>query len=112
MQIMKSDSEIRYDFQQAVRKAEELERVAENLRRLANNDLEESLQALSNAWKGEAAAAYIGKGSRLQARILASAKNLENIARTIRSSAKRTYDAEMRAYRIAMEREYRLKTGK
>lgn len=108
---MKSDSEIRYDFQQAIRKAEELEGIAANLKRLANNDLENSLQALSGAWKGEAARTYLLKGNNLQAKILSNAKKLESTARTIRSVAKRTYNAEMAAYRIAKEREYRHGVG-
>lgn len=104
---MKSEWEIRCDFQNAINKAAELEGVASNLRSLANNDLEQSLQTLSNAWKGEAATAYIGKGNRLQERIVANAGKLDRTAQTIRTTAKRTYDAEMEALRIAREREYR-----
>lgn len=109
MQIMKSDSEIKYDFAQANAKADELEQVAKKLKRLAQSDLEESLQILANAWHGEAAEVYIGKGSRLKERILLNADKLDSTAKTIRSTAKRTYDAEMRAYRIAKEREYQNK---
>lgn len=103
---MKSDSEINYDFQQAIRKAEELEAVATNLRSLANNDLAGSMQTLSNAWKGEAANTYLMKGNTLKERIVENAKKLDTTAKTIRTTAKRTYDAEMAAYRIAKEREY------
>ena len=105
---MKSEAEIIFDYRQAISKAEELEGVVANLRQLSNNDLEGSLQSLSNAWRGEASEAYIGKGKKLQERILANAKNLENTAKTIRSTAKRIYDAEMRALQIARERQYKL----
>jgi len=109
---MKSDSEIRYDFQQAIRKAEELESVASNLKRLSNSELENSLQSLAGAWKGEAARAYLAKGNRLQEKILENARKLEATARTIRSMAQKTYDAEMAAWRIAKEREYKLSLAK
>lgn len=104
---MKSASEIRFDFQQAIRRAEELENIAADLKQLASGELGEFLQNLSTAWKGEAANAYLQKGARLQDKILKSAKDLNSTASTIRSVAKRIYDAEMRAYRLAKQREYR-----
>lgn len=103
---MKTASEIRFDFQQAIRRAEELESVAGEMRRLADGELEDSLQRLSAAWKGEAAAAYLGKGARLKEKILKSAKDLDSTASAIRNAANRIYDAEMRAYRLAKERKY------
>lgn len=104
---MKSDSEIRFDYNKAIRRAEELEEAAKSLKQLANRDLEDSLQGLANAWKGEAANAYISKGNQLQERILTNVRKLTDTAKTIRSTAKRTYDAEMWAYRIALERSYK-----
>lgn len=104
---MKTASEIRFDFQQAIRRAEELERIAADLQQLSNRELGESQQNLSTAWKGEAANAYLQKGARLQEKILNSAKDLNSTASAIRNMAKRIYDAEMRAYRLAKQREYR-----
>lgn len=103
---MKTDSEIRFDYNKAIRRAEELEEAARNLRQLSDRELEDSLQSLANAWRGEAANAYIRKGNQLQEKILANARKLTDTAKTIRSTAKRTYDAEMWAYRIAQERLY------
>lgn len=103
---MKSLKAIEFDFRQAISRAEELEQVAAEMKKLADEELASSLQALSTAWKGEAASAYLSKGSRLKDKILKSSNDLYKTARTIRNVAKRTYDAEMNAYRIAMEREY------
>lgn len=104
---MKSLFSIEFDFRQAIQRAEELEEIAAQMKKLANEDLEGSLQTLSMAWKGEAASAYLDKGTRLRDKILKSSNDLKKAAKTIRSVAKRTYNAEMAAYRIAMEREYK-----
>ncbi|MCC8151647.1 MAG: WXG100 family type VII secretion target [Lachnospiraceae bacterium] len=101
---MKSLTTIRMDFARAKQQASELEDIAKRLRALANGDLTDSLQTLSAAWKGDSANAYQDKGAQLKSKITASAKNLESIAATIRSVAKRTYDAEMRAYYLVKNR--------
>jgi WXG100 family type VII secretion target len=103
---MKSESEIKIDFAQAKKCAKELEDIAAEMKSLSNRDMEDSLQNLFGAWTGEAATAYINKGVKLQQKITANAANLERIAATIRSTAKRIYDAEMRALEIARERTY------
>ena len=104
---MKSLFSIEFDFRQAIKRAEELEEIAANMRKLANDDLEDSLQNLSTVWKGEAASAYINKGISLREKILKSSNDLKKTAGTIRNVARRTYNAEMAAYRIAMERDYK-----
>lgn len=103
---MKSETQINYDFQQAIRKARELENVATGLRSLANSNLTDALQNLSCAWQGEAADAYLRKGALLKERIVENAKKIDSTAKTIRNVAQRTYNAEMEAFRIAKEREY------
>lgn len=104
---MKSKSAIEFDFRQAMNRADELDQVASEMKRMANNDMQSSLQQLSTAWKGEAASAYLTKGGRLKDKVLKSASDLNKTASTIRSVARRVYNAEMTAYRIAMERAYK-----
>lgn len=104
---MKSATEIQMDFKQAIKRAEELEEIAGGMDGLANKNLEETLQELSLAWKGEAGDLYLQKASALKEKILKSAKDLKSTASTIRNIARRVYDAEMRAYRLAMERKYK-----
>ena len=103
---MKSRAAIEFDFRQAMNRADELDQVASEMKRMANNDMQSSLQQLSAAWKGEAASAYLTKGGRLKEKVLKSAGDLNKTASTIRSVARRVYNAEMAAYRIAMERVY------
>ena len=104
---MKSKAAIEFDFRQAMNRADELEQVAAEMKRMANNDMQSSLQQLSVAWKGEAASAYLTKGGRLKEKVVKSANDLNKTASTIRSVARRVYNAEMTAYRIAMERAYK-----
>lgn len=103
---MKSLFSIEFDFRQARQRADELDDIAANLERLAENDLQSSLQSLSTAWKGDSANLYLNKGSKLKEKMLKSVKELRKTSATIRKVAKRTYDAEMAAYRIAMARKY------
>lgn len=103
---MKSAYSIEMDFRQAKQRAGELEEIASEMRSLANRDLIESLQTLSGAWKGEAATLYLHKGDQLKEKILDTAVKLEKTAAAIRTIAIRTYNAEMKAYRIALERKY------
>lgn len=97
---------IELNFQQAKQQAAKLESLAIKLENLAKKDLNGTLQQLSEAWKGESASAYMQKGQRLEEKIVQTAKELKKTAQTIRSTAKRTYNAEMRARELARQREY------
>lgn len=97
--------QIQMDFSRATQKAGELDTIADNLSRLADTDLESTLQGLSSDWKGENATVYIQKGTTLKGNMEKTVKDIRNTANTIRAIAKNIYDAEMEALRIAEERE-------
>ena len=101
---MSSRAEIRIDFQQAIKQADKLDEIATKLERISKNSMEESMQNLSAAWKGENASAFLKKEDRLQGEINTTAKNVRAIADDIRRIARRIYEAEMAAWRIANER--------
>ncbi len=103
---MKTASEIRFNYNQALARAEELETIASEMKSLANKELADSMQNLSTAWQGGSATAFLGKGATLKEKVLKRAKGLEETATTIRNVAKRIYNAEMAAYRLAMARKY------
>lgn len=102
---MSSRSEIRINFRAAIRQAEQLEGVADRLRRLAKNKMEMSMSSLANAWKGQNATDFLAKEGRLQGSILKTANEIQNIASDIRIIAQRIYEAEMEALRIAESRD-------
>lgn len=102
---MKSKTRIKMDFQKARAEAGRLEAIADQLKRLANGKMEQSMMNLSAAWTGTNARLFLQKESQLQDEILDTAKALYNIAADIRRIAQRVYEAEMRAYLIASRRE-------
>ena len=103
---MRSEGAILYDFRKAMQDAETLENAAEKMKRLAENDMENSKHSLSAAWTGQASEGYQRKYVKLQRDILSSANDLRRQASTIRTMARRTYEAEMRALRLASDRNY------
>lgn len=102
---MASRYQISMDFDQAKKKADELERIAEELGRLSGTEFADTLNNLGTNWKGDNAQAYIQKGFSLKAKMEQTVGALRASASTIRAVAKNIYDAEMEAIRIAEERE-------
>ena len=103
---MATRASIEFDFQRARQQADTLEQIASRLDRLVGQEFAGTMQDISHHWKGQNADAYLGKASRLQSNMSASARSLATIANNIRTAAKRMYDAEMEALRIAEERLY------
>lgn len=103
---MKTKAQIEFDFEQARRRAAELEEIAADLSQLSKRDMENTRAELSGAWKGESAQLFQTKAGKLQEDIQDTAKELNTIAATIREIAQRIYEAEMEALRIATERQY------
>lgn len=99
-----SYASIKIDFAAANAQAQRLEEVAEEIRRMANDRMKNTMAQMSANWKGDSAAAYFAKAEKLQSDILKTAGNLESIARSIRSTARRIYDAEREALRLAEQR--------
>lgn len=102
---MASRERIEMDFTRATQKANELDGIADNLSKLADTDLQNTLDGLNNDWKGDNAGEYIKKGFALKENMDKTVKGIRDTASTIRTVAKNIYDAEMEALRIAEERE-------
>lgn len=97
---------IEWNYIQAKKQADRLDEQADRLNRLVSCQMEETLQELSCNWKGNSAAAYIAKGERVESQIRTLSAELQRTAAVIRSSARRTYQAEMRARELAKNRTY------
>ena len=97
---------IEWNYIQAKKQADRLDEQADRLLKLASQQMEGTLRDLSYNWKGSSAASYIGKGERVEAEISVLAGDLRRTAGVIRSSAERTYRAEMRARELAKNRIY------
>lgn len=103
---MKTKQQIEFDFEQARRRATELEEIASDISRLSRRDIEAAKADLAGAWKGESAQLFLQKTENLQENIRGTAKELNAIAAAIRKIAEQMYAAEMEALRIATQREY------
>lgn len=102
---MASRERIEMDFTRATQKANELDGIADKLSKLADTDLQNTLDGLNNDWKGDNAGEYIKKGFALKENMDKTVKGIRDTAGTIRTVAKNIYDAEMEALCIAEERE-------
>ena len=92
---------ISVDFEKANRNARELEEIASELNRLAQNTCQQVLRDLRQGWKGESARAYLQKTEALQQQMTSTVRDLNTAARNIRNSAQRVYQAELNARRLA-----------
>ncbi len=101
---MRTRTEIRMNFKQTLQQADMLDRVGDKLDRLADRTLEDSMQMLAVAWKGENASAFLNKENRLKGNIKETGGAIHEIAEDIRRIARRVYEAEMEALRIAESR--------
>ena len=99
--ITLTERQININFQEAMRKAERLEGIAEDIRKIAVNEMENEIRNISGNWKGENATEYLKKVEIVRGKMEKTASNLKQIAQTIRTIARNTYDAEMSAIRIA-----------
>jgi len=102
---MKSNNQIKMDFQKARAEADRLDCIADQLKILANSKIEQSMINLSSAWTGINSKLFLQKESLLQNNIRETAKTLYNVALDIRKTAQRVYIAEMQAYEIAARRD-------
>lgn len=98
---------IELDFQNAKRQADKLDELAQKLERLAKNQWDGTLLNLSEQWRGNNATVYLRKGMQLENDMAASAKKMRLTASKIRSTAKKIYDAEIYAKKLAENRVYR-----
>lgn len=102
--MAKSAFEIKMDYNRAIRQANELDSIARELRNTANNELQDCVADISHNWTGENSNAYVQKCNVLKSNIVSTAKKIEKTADTIRLIAKKIYDAEMFALRLALAR--------
>lgn len=98
--------QIEMDLQRSIRQAEELERIAGQLRAMAQNNLDNTLDAVAENWQSDNSNNFCRKGRTIQLNILNTVRNIEQAAGSIRTIAQNTYNAEKRAEEIARRRLY------
>jgi len=103
---MATRESIRFDYEKAMRQADELDNIANDLSNLSSKEFGGVLQSVSVNWKSDNSTIYLNKGRTLQEDINKTVKSFKKIADDIRVIARRLYDAEMEAIRIAETRTY------
>lgn len=104
--MAKSLYQIQMDYTNAVRQADSLLEIADELKRTANSGLQDCISQISGNWTGTNATVYIDKCNSLQSKILQSSNKLQRTAEVIKKVAKNTYNAEMQARDIMTVRTY------
>lgn len=93
----KTKLEIEMDFTRAIDQAIELEHLADDLSRIANNGVESALLVLKNSWRGDAGESMELAGRRTTTDIYKTADDLMRVAKSIRSTADIIYKADLKA---------------
>lgn len=97
---------IEIDFSKALKQADELDAIANRIRRISQNNINTTLHNISQNWQSDNSGSFYMKGTQLAGNITETANQLSMIAQNIRNIARRTYEAEKRAQEIAMKRNY------
>ena len=97
---------IEINYQEALRRADDLEEIGRDLMRALEKEYEQSMQTLSTNWKGVNAETYLRKGTDLAEQMRCTARSVIETADEIRRTARRIYNAEMAALRIIEARIY------
>lgn len=91
----------------ARKKASDLDKIANQIRKLAENKFNSELNKIEKNWVGTVSIAYINKGKILTEHLIQKSISLQNTAETIRKVAERVYNTEMKALEIAKSRTYK-----
>lgn len=98
---MASYATIQLNYQKAIRQANQLEELADDLRNIANRNVDNALDQVAANWKGDSANMFLQKGNKAKNDLLSSARQLSNTAKAIRKAAENVRRAEIEAKRIA-----------
>ncbi|WP_432627719.1 WXG100 family type VII secretion target [Brotaphodocola sp.] len=103
--MARSLSVIRMDFRKANQQAKDLDALAKRLKILLDRNLNETLDHVSQNWKGENSDRYVKKGRVIREHMRETASEISQVSNSIQEIAKAVYDAEMRAWEIAHDRD-------
>lgn len=95
----------RFNYNAALRKAEELDEIAEEIRRIVT-EMQELSDSSHSHWNGDASDRYFSRLYNTLEGMTAVITNYSKTAETIRTTAQRLYNMEMEAIEIARQRSY------
>jgi WXG100 family type VII secretion target len=92
---------IQMDFAKAMRQADKLDEIAQNISQAGKTDLVDCMQKVGEDWKSDTSTAYQKKGKEVAEHLVKISNNLTKTAQAVRQIAKTTYEAEMTALELA-----------
>lgn len=95
---------IQIHFQKTVNQTNQLNQLASQLEKTANQILMSCINQIATDWKGDNATAYCNKGRAVANDLLSLAKELRYSSADINRVLKNHYDAELAALEIAKRR--------
>lgn len=101
--VQKKQAAIRFNYNEAMARAKELDDIAGELGQV-QNELEEALQPLREGWKGDSAERYRRKGELLREQVGKSAGEVKSSAGDVRRIAKKVMQVEMANLQLAINR--------
>ena len=103
---MKSFEQISMEYNRAMSMTNELSEIAENFRKLTQQEAIGQLNTLATDWKGENSDHFVRKAADYLRGTSEISSELDKLARNLRANARAVYNAEMTALRLAQERNY------
>ncbi len=104
---MASEQTIQFNYNKALQQADSLLNISNDIRKIATDKLNDSIQAIDKNWDGENSKKFLAKSKTLKDQIEDSADDIRKISDAIKKMAKEIYDAEMESIRIARMRSYK-----
>lgn len=102
-----TEHEIRFNYNNAMKQAEQLKTIGKELSGLGENKLETCMSEVRKNWTGTNSQTYVSKGMKVREKISATSGGINAVAGAIETMAKRIYDAEMASLEVARKRSYR-----
>ena len=102
--MAKSLYTIQMDFKKANDCAAKLEEAARQLKKVAYERFQNEVRRVGSCWQGDSANLYINKCNTLTQQMGRTANQLSETAKAIRTIAKNTYNADIKARTIALKK--------
>ena len=92
-----------FNYNQAIRQANQVDAVANDMLNVANKQLQTTLDSIGACWGGDASKQFISYCATTQADIQTQAKKLQDLARRIKQVAQIIEEAEERAKELQQQ---------
>lgn len=93
-----------FNYGRAINQADQVDAIAEEMLKVANKQLQSTVDSIGASWRGEASKQFLEYCTSTQADIRTQAKRLQDLARRIKNVARIIEEAEQRAKELQRQR--------